>query len=76
MANIAQESKIQSNGAFPTTVDSVWRALGKIDKVLISQGAANARIRKAKMLNEKSDEDLAAMGLHRDDILRFVFFEI
>lgn len=73
MANIAQKSNIHSNAAFSTISGSVWSALKNIDKVLISQGAANARIRKIQMLNAKSDEELAKMGLDRENIICVVF---
>ena len=73
MANIAQKSNIHANAAFSTISGSVWGALKNIDKVLISQGAANARIRKIQMLNAKSDEELAEMGLDREDIISVVF---
>ncbi|MEJ8560816.1 hypothetical protein QTO30_05955 [Yoonia sp. GPGPB17] len=72
MADIAKKT-VQSGGPFSRIVGSVLAASKRLNKMLISQGAANARIRKAEVLRAKSDEDLAVMGLHRDDIIRAVF---
>ncbi|WP_108815984.1 hypothetical protein [Loktanella sp. Alg231-35] len=73
MADTTQKTSIPPNGAFPAVVGFVTAALHAIDKVWISQGVANARLRKVEKLNAKSDEDLAKLGLHRDDIIRIVF---
>lgn len=73
MADIARKTDTQSDGAFLAIVGSIRGVLKNIDKVLISEGAANARIRQAEMLSTKSDEELTMMGLHREDIIRTVF---
>ena len=56
---------------------SAWNVVKTIaDAVvsfLISIAAANTRVHKAEYLQSKSDEELAAMGLRRDEIARYVF---
>ena len=73
MADIAKKSDIQSSSAFSATTGWVWRAVQTIEKVAISQGAANARLRKAALLRAKSDQELDRLGLRREDIMRVVF---
>lgn len=73
MVDISQDTNIQSTGAVSGTIGFLRGALKSIDKVLISEGAAKARIRKVEMLSAKSDEELAKMGLCREDIIRVVF---
>lgn len=75
MAYIAQTSNIQSKGAFAAIVGVVWGVFKNIEKVLISEGAVNARLRKVEKLSVKSDEELAMIGLRREDIVRAVFGE-
>ncbi|SDW95498.1 hypothetical protein [Litoreibacter albidus] len=38
--------------------------------------SANARIAQMEKLNAKSDEELSAMGMRREDIARYVFRDI
>jgi hypothetical protein len=73
MVDISHKSNAESNGVFSAVVGVVSGALRSIDKVLISQGAANARMRKVERLNAKSDDELAMLGLHHEDIIRTVF---
>jgi uncharacterized protein YjiS (DUF1127 family) len=73
MVDISHKSNAESNGAFSAVAGFVSGALRSIDKVLISQGAANARMRKVELLNAKSDDELAMLGLCREDIIKAVF---
>ncbi len=73
MVDISHKTNAQSNGAFSAIVGFVSAALRNIDKVLISQGAANARMREVEKLSAKSDDELAMLGLRREDITRVVF---
>ena len=74
MANTIQKSNTQSGGAFAAVADSILGARRNIGKVWMSQGAANARIKKVAVLNAKSDDELAMMGLRRENIISAVFF--
>ncbi len=73
MVDISHKTNAQSNGVFSPIVGFVSAALRNIDKVLISQGAANARMREVEKLSAKSDDELAMLGLCREDITRVVF---
>ncbi len=73
MVDISQKPNIQPSGAFPSIRGLFQAAFKNINTVMISEGAANARIRKAELLSAKSDEELAIMGIHRDDIFNEVF---
>ena len=47
--------------------------LAKIGRGLVAIGEANPRIKKMEYLSSLSDAQLAARGLKREDIVRYVF---
>lgn len=54
----------------------VRRIFDHIGAVAFFTRAANARIEKVTRLQNKSDEELAELGLKREDIARHVFRDI
>ena len=46
---------------------------GKIFDFLVKVGESNARVRKLERLSALSDEQLAKMGLERENLVRYVF---
>ncbi|EIE49839.1 leucyl-tRNA synthetase [Salipiger aestuarii] len=50
-----------------------FRAIGS---ALIAIAESNPRLRRVKALQRLSDEQLAAKGLRRDDIVRYVFGDV
>lgn len=73
MVDISQKPDFQSDGTFSAIAGVIQSAFRSVDKVLISEGAAKARMRQVETLNAKSDEELAAIGLDREDIVKVVF---
>ncbi|MEM9578747.1 MAG: DUF1127 domain-containing protein [Pseudomonadota bacterium] len=43
---------------------------------MISASAANRRLQTVERLNRKSDAELAALGIRREDIVRHVFIDM
>ncbi len=43
---------------------------------LVAASSANRRLKLVEKLNEKSDEELAELGLRREDIVRKVFADM
>jgi len=52
---------------------AVWRYLAAIGNALIRFGENHARSRMVAELSNKSDAELAKLGLRREDIVRHVF---
>ena len=50
--------------------------LNRFMHVVAETSTLNARVRKVEALRAKSDEELAAMGIRRDDIVRTVFADM
>lgn len=48
-------------------------AFSHIGHALVSASAANRQLQLAQKLQEKSDEELAELGLRREDIVRYAF---
>jgi len=55
---------------------SVTRFFAGVGRAMIVSSSAEARLRKVDALNAKSDEELAAMNLRRQDIPAFVFRDL
>lgn len=51
-------------------------AIGRVFSRMIENGAGAQRLRQIEALQAKSDEELAARGLKRDEIVRHVFRDI
>jgi uncharacterized protein YjiS (DUF1127 family) len=49
---------------------------GVIGNALVAASSANRRMQLVEHLNAKSDEELAALGLRREDIVRRVFIDM
>lgn len=45
-------------------------------KAMVASSTANRRLQLVERLSEKSDEELAAMGMRREDIVRRVFIDM
>ncbi|WP_227267372.1 DUF1127 domain-containing protein [Roseobacter weihaiensis] len=42
-------------------------------RAMIAAASANRRVKLAEQLQDKSDQELAALGIRREDIVRYVF---
>ncbi len=49
------------------------RTLNAFGKFLLAAAESDSRLNKMRALQDLSDEELAKMGLNRDDIPRYVF---
>ncbi|MEO9682878.1 MAG: DUF1127 domain-containing protein [Tateyamaria sp.] len=47
-----------------------------VGRGIMMSSSADARLRKAEILNAKTDEELAELGLRREDIPAFVFRDL
>jgi uncharacterized protein YjiS (DUF1127 family) len=56
-----------------SAVSQVFRSLGR---AMVLNSSANRRLKQIEVLQSKSDEELAEMGLKREDIARYVFRDI
>ncbi|MGA9411254.1 MAG: DUF1127 domain-containing protein [Roseobacter sp.] len=54
-------------------LNSLKAFFSKVGGAMISVAEANQRVRAVERLNEKSDAELAKMGIRREDIVRHVF---
>ncbi len=58
----------------------IWRRLSilfaMLGNAMVAAASANRRLQLVQQLNEKSDEELARMGLRREDIVRRVFIDM
>lgn len=63
-----------------TILSSIWAGISgffaSVGRAMIVSSSADARLRKVEYLNAKTDEELAAMGLKRQDIPAFVFRDL
>ncbi|MBS8228760.1 DUF1127 domain-containing protein [Vannielia litorea] len=60
----------------PSLLARVGAGLDRALNVLVSMAEANPRMKAVTRLSELSDEELAARGLKREDIVRHVFRDI
>lgn len=72
MAYVTQ-SHTGTNFGVMSYITGFFAALGRAITVSAS---ADARLRKVEALNAKTDEELAAMNLRREDIAAFVFRDL
>lgn len=56
-------------------VSGILTAFGAIGTALISLASANGRVRLLESLSEKSDEELSALSIRCEDIVRRVFHD-
>ena len=54
-------------------ISGFFAALGR---AMTASAAMNVRLQRAEKLNAKSDEELAAMNLRREDITAYVFRDL
>lgn len=54
-------------------IEGAKRVFGMVGTAMVLAGATNRRLHEMERLNAKSDAQLAAMGLRREDIVRHVF---
>lgn len=59
--------------AMVCAVLAVGASVARVNKMLIVNSTANARLEQVARLQTKTDAELAAMGLKREDIFRKVF---
>ncbi|WP_299729729.1 hypothetical protein [uncultured Tateyamaria sp.] len=63
-----------------TPFSSIWAGISgffaNVGRAMIVSSSAEARLRKVEFLNAKSDEELAALNLRREDIPAFVFRDL
>lgn len=63
-----------------TLFSSIWAGISgffsALGHAITMSASADARLRKVEMLNAKSDAELAAMNLRREDIAAFVFRDL
>ncbi|WP_417718890.1 DUF1127 domain-containing protein [Salipiger sp.] len=52
------------------------RILSGIGNALVAVGEANPRLRRVEALQRMTDEQLAARGIRREDIVRHVFHDV
>lgn len=52
------------------------RLFGALGNFIVAVGEANPRLRRVEALQRLSDEQLAAKGLRREDIVRHVFGDV
>lgn len=76
MAYVTQGNEPRSRGAVASVASAIWSGLQSVGKFLTVAGAAQARVQKMEELAAKSDEELAHMGIRREDIARVVFSDI
>ncbi|MCR9125770.1 MAG: DUF1127 domain-containing protein [Rhodobacteraceae bacterium] len=54
-------------------LDAVGAALTSVGNAIVAISEANSKVRQAEALHALSDAELAARGLKREDIARYVF---
>ena len=55
---------------------ALGRMVSGLRSAIVLTGSMNGRMRQIEVLNAKSDAELAAIGLEREDITRYVFRDI
>jgi hypothetical protein len=82
-----QENKTQGNEHMAHTatfgassvlekLHGVWAFFGAVGNALIEASSHNRRLEKVQILNDKSDEELEALGIPRDRIVHHVFGDL
>ena len=73
----------RGNGILATTLAGVRKAylalgslLSAVGEALVKAGEASSRANDIAMLQAKSDEELAKMGIQRDQIAQYVFRDL
>ena len=64
---------LPSNDFLHRFVDGIRSFFSVISRGMIAGGSANRRLAIAERLRAKSDDELAEMGVRREDIIRHVF---
>ena len=68
------------DGGFGRTLYAVYDAvrgfLSSVGTAMIVSSSYNARVHKVQALQAKSDEELAAMNIKRDEIVHHVFHDL
>ncbi len=63
-----------------STLSNIWTGIsdffGNVALAIIVSSSADARLRQIDRLNTKTDEELAGMGLKRQDITAYVFRDL
>ena len=59
--------------SLPDLAGAVHRGFGAFGDALVSIVEHNGRLRRMQMLQDMSDDELAACGIKREDIVRIVF---
>lgn len=63
-----------------TPLATIWAGIASffsvVGRAMIVSSSAEARLRKVEALNAKTDDELAAMNLRREDIPAFVFRDL
>jgi hypothetical protein len=57
-------------------LDGTKAVLSAIGGAIVASSTANRRLKAVERLNEKSDAELAAMGIRREEIVRRVFIDL
>lgn len=70
MATTVVNTTASHGAGFLTTLSAPFRALGR---ALIMIAENNPRLKRMQALQAKTDEELAEMGLKRDQIVQYVF---
>lgn len=67
----------QSNTNFlPNIQGKISEFFAALGRAMVASSAMNSRMQRAEVLNAKSDEELAAMNLRREDITAYVFRDL
>ena len=63
-----------------TILSDIWSGISRffagVGRAMIVASSGEARLRTARALNAKTDEELAAMNLRRQDITAYVFRDL
>jgi len=63
-----------------TTLSDIWSGISRffagIGRGMIAASSGEARLRTVNALNAKTDDELAAMNLRREDITAYVFRDL
>lgn len=74
MAYVTLSHSSKVSGIFDAVVSAVSVFFTAFGKAMMA--SSEARLQKAERLNAKSDEELAALGLRREDIPSYVFRDL
>jgi len=63
-----------------TTLSDIWSGISRffagVGRAMIVASSGEARLRAVNALNAKTDKELAAMNLRREDIVTYVFRDL